>query len=150
MIKWAPCWLPAFSVYSDAYSDIDKGDGEIICFDKLSLKRERWSSTVAEPDSISAVVGGFEGDSESIVHLRFRLLINGLGIRAGLGGRFPAMILFVVVVEFMSSPKMMIGSPAVIPVRDKDLHIYVKLPTKFQLLLLVYNQPFFSWRPKLS
>lgn len=68
------------------------------------MKWVRWSSTVAEPDSIPAVAGGCVDDNESNVHSRFRFLMNGLGIRPGLGGRFPAMmLLFVVTVELIGS-----------------------------------------------
>lgn len=58
---------------------------------------------MADPDSMSAAVGGCEGDSESRVHSRFLLFINGLEMKPGLGGRFPTMmyvVLFVVIVEF--------------------------------------------------
>lgn len=53
---------------------------------------------MAGPDSMSAVVGGGGEvrddwvdcvvDGESRVHSRFLFLMNGLGMRSGLGGRF--------------------------------------------------------------
>lgn len=73
------------------------------------MKWVRWSSTVAEPDSISAVAGGCVDDNESNVHSRFRLLMNGLGMRPGLGGRFPVMMLFVVVIELIVKSLDLIG-----------------------------------------
>ena len=59
---------------------------------------------------MSAVVGGCVDDTESNVHSRFRFLMTGLGIRPGLGGRFPVMmLLFVVVVELIVKSLYMIG-----------------------------------------
>ena len=60
---------------------------------------------------MSAVVGGCVDDTESNVHSRFRFLMNGLGIRPGLGGRFRAvmMLLFVVVIELIVKSLYMIG-----------------------------------------
>ena len=50
-------------------------------------------------------------DTESNVHSRFRFLMNGLGMRPGLGGRFRAvmMLLFVVVIELIVKSLYMIG-----------------------------------------
>lgn len=79
-------------MYSELYDDIDSGDWLNIWLERCALKCERWSSTVADPDSMSAVVGGCEGDGESRVHSRFLLLMNGLEMKPGLGGRFSTMV----------------------------------------------------------
>ena len=88
---------------------MDNKVGEIICFERWFLKWAIWSSTVAEPDSMSAAVGGCVNDNESNVHSRFRFLMNGLGMRPGLGGRFPVMMLFVVVIELIVKSLNVIG-----------------------------------------
>lgn len=81
---------------------MDSGDGLDICLERCALKCERWSSTVADPDSMSAVVGSCEGDGVSSVHSRFLLLINGLEMKPGLGCRFSTMVyvvLFLVILR---------------------------------------------------